>query len=47
MGRADDGGLTLGHYLVVAVMLAIFILIAVQERAQGWGPFFLERMPLR
>jgi hypothetical protein len=41
----DDGSLKLGHYVVIAIVLAIFCLIAIQDRAAGVGPFFLDRLP--
>jgi hypothetical protein len=41
----DDGSLTAGHYVVILIILALFCLIAAQDRAARVAPFFLDRLP--
>lgn len=41
----DDGSLRIGHYLAILFVLALFCLIAIQDRAAGVAPFFLDRLP--
>jgi hypothetical protein len=42
-GRED---LRFGHYLVILIILGIFCLIAIQDRAVLGQPFFLDRLPV-
>jgi len=41
----DDGSLTVGHYVAIAIVLAIFILIAATEGPQPWALGGLPPIP--